>query len=164
MRCSQATDYKLDFVLPHAGVLQGGGVVGTPPIQAVRDRLDQAQRLNMNPDDGLVLMNIGAIRAKLQLSLGSPDKALASLEQYDNDHATVGMEAEYKAWWSLALACANEPTEALRVAKEAEGMTVAPRSPPSCRGHVRQSPAGKKRTMRSLVNLALRDVARDGKR
>ncbi len=70
--------------------------------------LDQSQRLNAHPDDGLLLMNIGAIRAKLQLSLGAPDKALASLSQFDNDHATVGMEAEYKAWWSLALACANE--------------------------------------------------------
>ena len=73
--------------------------------------LDQAERLNLNADDGLVLMNVGAIRAKLQLSLGSPGKALASLEQYEHDHATVGMEAEYKAWWSLALACANEPAE-----------------------------------------------------
>ena len=30
------------------------------------------------------------------------------------------MEAEYKAWWSLALACANESAEALQAAKEAE--------------------------------------------
>ena len=68
--------------------------------------LDESQRLNV-AEDGLLLMNIGAIRAKLQLSLGSPGKALASLAQYDNDQATVGMEAEYKAWWSLALACAE---------------------------------------------------------
>ncbi len=33
----QASDYKLDFVLPHAGVLQGSGVVGVTPVQAVRE-------------------------------------------------------------------------------------------------------------------------------
>ena len=72
-------------------------------------------------------MNIGAIRAKLQLSLGSPGKALASLSQYDNDHATVGMEAEYKAWWSLALACANEPTDALGPPRKPKGCQDVPR-------------------------------------
>jgi DNA-binding CsgD family transcriptional regulator len=118
--------------------------------------LDQAQRLNANPDDGLVLMNVGAIRAKLQLSLGSPGKALASLEQYEHDHATVGMEAEYKAWWSLALACANEPAAALRAAKEAEGMTRRAEVSavvPWTRATV--ALLAKKRTMRSLVNQAL---------
>ncbi len=33
------------------------------------------------------------------------------------------MTAEYKAWWSLALACADKPTEALRAASKAEEMT-----------------------------------------
>jgi DNA-binding CsgD family transcriptional regulator len=118
----QASDYKLDFVLSHAGVCRAAALWGLRRFRHCATSLDQLQR-QINPEDGLVLMNIGAIRAKLQLSLGSPGKALASLLQYDNEHAPVGMEAEYKAWWSLALACANERTEALRVAREAEGMT-----------------------------------------
>ena len=152
----QATDYRLDFVLPHACIYTAAALWGLRRFRQCVIALDQAQRLNMNPDDGLVLMNVGAIRAKLQLSLGSPNKALASLEQYEHDHATVGMEAEYKAWWSLALACANEPTEALRTAKEAEGMTSRAEVSavvPWTRATV--ALLAKKRTMRSLVNLAL---------
>jgi DNA-binding NarL/FixJ family response regulator len=118
----QAIDYKLDFVLPHAGVYRAAALWGLRRFRQCVISLDESQRLNV-AEDGLLLMNIGAIRAKLQLSLGSPEKALSSLAQYDNDQATVGMEAEYKAWWSLALACANDQTAALQTAKEAERMS-----------------------------------------
>jgi ATP/maltotriose-dependent transcriptional regulator MalT len=119
----QAIEYKLDFVLPPAGVITASALWGLRRFRQCVICLDESQRLNVNPDDGLFLMNVGAIRARLQLSLGSPGKALASLAQYDNSQSTVGMEAEYKAWWSLALACSNEPTDALRAAKEAEEMS-----------------------------------------
>jgi ATP/maltotriose-dependent transcriptional regulator MalT len=118
----QATIYRLDFVLPHAGVYKAAALWGLRRFRQCGICLDHAQRV-MNPDDGLLLMNIGAIRAKLQLSLASHGKALAALEHYDSDQTTLGMKAEYKAWWSLALACASELTEALREAKEAEDMS-----------------------------------------
>jgi ATP/maltotriose-dependent transcriptional regulator MalT len=119
----QAIEYKLDFVLPHASVITASALWGLRRFRQCVLCLDESQRLNVNPEDGLFLMNVGAIRAKLHLSLGSPERALASLAQYDNSQSTVGMEAEYKAWWSLALACSNEPTDALRTATEAEGMS-----------------------------------------
>ena len=119
----QATDYKLDFVLPNACVYKAAALWGLRRFRQCAICLDQSQRLKMDQFGGLLLMNIGAIRAKLQLSLGSSDKALAALEQYDTDQTTLGMKAEYRAWWSLALACANESTEALQAAREAEGMS-----------------------------------------
>jgi LuxR family transcriptional regulator, maltose regulon positive regulatory protein len=119
----QATDYRLQFVLPHAHVYKAAALWGLRRFRQCVICLDQSQRLNTDPDDGLLLMNIGAIKTRLQLSLGSPAKALAALEKYEHDRATLGMEAEYKAWWSLALACADQPAAALRTAKEAEGMT-----------------------------------------
>jgi LuxR family maltose regulon positive regulatory protein len=119
----QATEYRLRFVLPHAHVYKAAALWGLRRFRQCAICLDQAQRLNTDPADGLLLMNIGAIKTRLQLSLGSPTKALASLERYEHDQATIGMEAEYKAWWSLALACADAPEAALRTAKEAESMT-----------------------------------------
>ncbi len=119
----QASEYKLDFVLSHAGVLTAAALWGLRRFRQCAIALDELRRLNASLDDGLFLMNVGAIRAKLQLSLGSPEKALASLAQYDDIQSTVGMEAEYKAWCSLALACADEPGTALRIAKDAEGMS-----------------------------------------
>lgn len=119
----QATDYKLDFVLPHASVYRAAALWGLRRFRQCAISLNQAHRLSMHANDGLAQMNLGAIRAKLHLSLGSPPKALKALEHYEHDQATIGMEAEYKAWWSLALACADEPSAALRLAKEAEGMS-----------------------------------------
>ncbi len=116
----QATDYRLQFVLPHAHVYKSAALWGMRRFRQCAICLDQTQRLNTDPEDGLSLMNIGAIRAKLHLSLGSPSRALSSLEAYEHDQATIGMEAEYKAWWSLALACAGDPKAALRLAKTAE--------------------------------------------
>lgn len=119
----QATDYRIAFVLPHAHLYKAAALWGLRRFRQCVMCLDQAQRSSTDPEDGLLLMNIGAARARLQLSLGSPLKALTSLEQYQHEQATVGMEAEYKAWWSLALACSNQPTAALRAASEAEQMT-----------------------------------------
>jgi ATP/maltotriose-dependent transcriptional regulator MalT len=102
-------------------------------------------------------MNVGAIRAKLHLSLGSPSKALDVLEQYEHDRATVGMEAEYKAWWSLALACAGESAGALRMAKAAENITERAEVcavVPWTRATVASLES--KRTARSLTNRAFR--------
>jgi LuxR family maltose regulon positive regulatory protein len=119
----QATDYRLQFVLPHAHVYRAAALWGLRRFRQCVICLDQAQRMNTDTGDGLLLMNIGAIKSRLQLSLGSSAKALASLEKYEHDRATVGMEAEYKAWWSLALACAGQSAAALGAAKDAESLS-----------------------------------------
>jgi LuxR family maltose regulon positive regulatory protein len=120
---AQASVYRFDFVLPHAYVYKAAALWGLRRFRNCVTSLDQSERVNGSPDDGLLLMNIGAIRMRLQLSLGSPRKALRSLEQYHHEQTPVGMEAEYKAWWSLALACARESAAALRTAREAEEMS-----------------------------------------
>jgi ATP/maltotriose-dependent transcriptional regulator MalT len=154
----QATNYKLEFVLPHACVYKAAALWGLRRFRQCVICLDQAQRLNADPDDGLLLMNVGAINARLHLSLGSPGKALATLQQYEHDQATVGMDAEYKAWWSLALSCANEPAAALRAAKEAEAMTGRAEVRavvPWTRATV--ASIARRRTTRSLVSRAFQE-------
>ncbi len=67
-----ASDYKLDFVIPHASACKAAALWGLRRFKQSILSLDHAERLSA--DDGFVLLNIGATRAKLHLSLGSPVK------------------------------------------------------------------------------------------
>jgi ATP/maltotriose-dependent transcriptional regulator MalT len=49
---------------------------------------------------------------------------LDSLDRYQHDQTPRGMEAEYRAWWSLALACADQAERALTYARDAERLST----------------------------------------
>jgi DNA-binding CsgD family transcriptional regulator len=117
---AHAEEYRLDFVLPHAYVYRAGALWGLRRFRQCLICVERAERVNRDPRDGLVLMNIGALRARLHLSMGSIERALDSLERYESEHAPRGMAAEYKGWWSLVYACANERSAALEAAEEAK--------------------------------------------
>jgi DNA-binding CsgD family transcriptional regulator len=63
-------------------------------------------------DDQFLLMNVGAVLARIYLAIGSPQRALRALEEHLGQEATPGMEAEYNAWWGLVLACMGKGDDA----------------------------------------------------
>jgi ATP/maltotriose-dependent transcriptional regulator MalT len=73
--------------------------------------------------DRFILMNVGAILARVYLALGSPDRALRALEEHLGTETTPGMEAEFQAWWGLVLACLGRFDEATERASEALAAT-----------------------------------------
>ncbi len=116
---SEATKYRISFVLPHARFLRAAALWGLREFKQCLLLVGQAERAATQLKDGLVAMNTGALRARLHLAIGSPDAALEVLERYQDAESTRGMEAEYLAWWSLALACAHRAREARSVGRRA---------------------------------------------
>ena len=118
----QAHQFRLAFVLPHACVYRAAALLGLrrfKPCGAALDHAERARRRN----DGFLIMNIGAVRARLQLALGSIDEALETFETHHHRLSLVGMEGEFLACWSLALACRGRSREAERKARQAEATT-----------------------------------------
>jgi ATP/maltotriose-dependent transcriptional regulator MalT len=74
-------------------------------------------------DDRFLLMNVGAVLARIYLALGSSERALRSLEEHEGQRTRPGMEAEYDAWWALVLACHGRHHEAEARAAAAASMT-----------------------------------------
>jgi DNA-binding CsgD family transcriptional regulator/tetratricopeptide (TPR) repeat protein len=119
-----ADEFRLKFVLPHAHVYRAGALWGLRRFRQCLITIDQAERATCDPRDGLVLMNIGALRARLHLSTGSADKALDVLDRYQSEYTPRGMEAEYYGWWALALACAGDDAGAEEAAAKAQELSL----------------------------------------
>jgi DNA-binding CsgD family transcriptional regulator len=119
-----ADEFRLKFVLPHAHVYRAGALWGLRRFRQCLITIDQAERTTCDPRDGLVLMNIGALRARLHLSTGSAEKALDVLDRYQSEYTPKGMEAEYYAWWALAMACAGDNAAAEDAATKAQEMSL----------------------------------------
>ncbi len=118
-----AETYRLSFVIPHAHVYRSLAMWGLRKFRRCSVLLDQALRSNTNPEDGFLLMNIGTVRLRLCLSLHKWEEALETLAFFHHHTSTKGMEGEYVAWWSLALACAGRLSEATEAIARAENIT-----------------------------------------
>jgi LuxR family maltose regulon positive regulatory protein len=118
----QAHRFRLTFVLPHAYANRAAALWGLRRFKPCRTALDQAERA-ASADDGFLVMSVGAIQARLHLAEGKIEEALAVIECHHHRLVTVGMEGEFLACWSLALACAGRPREAERTASKAESIS-----------------------------------------
>jgi len=116
-----STQYRLLFVTPHAKLNLASSLCGLRQFKRCISHLKQVSYLAEN--DGFLLMNVGAVLARVYLALGSPERALNALEAYEHGSTTQGMEAEYDAWWALALSCAGRFDEALERAAQADEQT-----------------------------------------
>jgi LuxR family maltose regulon positive regulatory protein len=113
-----ADEYRLDFVKPHAALHRAAAFWGMREFKRSIATLDEVRRTYR--DDRFILMNVGAILARVYLALGSPDRALRALEEHLGTETTPGMEAEFQAWWGLVLACLGQFEDATERASEAQ--------------------------------------------
>jgi ATP/maltotriose-dependent transcriptional regulator MalT len=103
-------EYRLVFAAPHAQLYRASALWGLRQFRRAISALEEVRRTC--GDDRFLLMNVGAVLARIYLALGSPDRALRSLEEHQGPRVTTGMEAEFDAWWALVLACLGRAEEA----------------------------------------------------
>ena len=113
-----AKKYRLAFVIPHALLNRAAALCGLREFKRCLSMLNEVRATCS--DDGFLLMNVGAVLARLYLAMGSPERAVAALEEHHGLETTLGMEAEFDAWWGLALALSGDSSEALARTTHAE--------------------------------------------
>jgi ATP/maltotriose-dependent transcriptional regulator MalT len=104
----------LAFVLPHALVARAGALLGLERYGDVRRTLEEAEEHASKIGDRHNLVDVRTVRAKLAISIGKPDRAIA-LTDDEALGVTAGMRGEYRATNALALACSGRVPEAERV-------------------------------------------------
>ncbi len=115
----QAVKDRLKFILPHARSLRAAAFWGIRAFTQAIVLAGQVERAALRSGDGFLTMNVGALRARLELARGAPEAALVALDQYGHVRSTKGMYGEYLAWWSLVEACVGETREAQKLARKA---------------------------------------------
>jgi LuxR family maltose regulon positive regulatory protein len=105
-----ADEYRLEFVKPHAHLYRASALWGVRQFKRSMATLNEVRKTCK--DDRFLIMNVGAVLARIYLALGSPDRALRALEEHLGPETTPGMEAEFEAWWGLVLACSGEVGDA----------------------------------------------------
>jgi ATP/maltotriose-dependent transcriptional regulator MalT len=118
-----AETYGLAFVLPLARLHIATAQLGLRNPRACKTNLRESSRLGMVGRDGFLLMNVGALWARLHLSRGAFDQALSALDDSRLSASTLGMEGELLAWRSLALACVGQRKAAGDSAEAATAIT-----------------------------------------
>jgi len=112
-----ARTYGLRLVAPNADFELAVALLGLRQFQDCRASLSRAERAAESQE--LLLMNVGALHCRLHLALGFADDALRVLEHYEHGVAAQGTQAEYFAWWSLALAISRQGRDATALANRA---------------------------------------------
>jgi len=104
----------LAFVLPHALVAKAGALLGLERYADAQSTLENAEGHASEIGDRHNLVDVRTLRAKLAISVGKPDRAIA-LTDDEALGVSAGMRGEYRATNALALACSGRVPEAERV-------------------------------------------------
>jgi ATP/maltotriose-dependent transcriptional regulator MalT len=115
--------YGLRFVLPHAEFQRALALHGLRSVRDCNKSLLAAEQATLTHGDSFLRMNLGILRARTHLITGSP-RAVEVLERYRIPLAHRSMEAEYLAWWSMALAVVRNGRGAEELARRAESMSA----------------------------------------
>jgi LuxR family transcriptional regulator, maltose regulon positive regulatory protein len=120
---SIAQTYGIDFVRPYGQAQIALARWGLRQFQLCKSTLRECERTSSATCDEFLLMNINTLRSRLALAIGNPDDALDNFERYQHRGSTRGMDAEYRAWWSLTLAVARRNKQAAAMAEQALEMS-----------------------------------------
>jgi LuxR family maltose regulon positive regulatory protein len=115
--------YGLGFVVTYGQFQMATALWGLRQFQQCGSNLTKCERPSRTTDDAFLLVNVAALRGRLYLALGNPLEAASVFERYSDRESTKGLNAEYRGWWSLALAAAKQSKDARRVAEEAAEMS-----------------------------------------
>jgi ATP/maltotriose-dependent transcriptional regulator MalT len=118
-----AHEYRLDFVSPHALVVQATAFLGLRHFERAVRLLDELENADAIRSNAHILFNLKAIRAKLLLARGAPDEALAVVEPVPPRLPAAGLHGEFLASRALAYAVLDRTDAALTLAASASGIT-----------------------------------------
>jgi ATP/maltotriose-dependent transcriptional regulator MalT len=117
-----ASAYGLTFAVPDAHFERALALYGLRSFRNAATALNASERVAVQDGNQFLLMNIGILRARLQLP-SDPNSALAVFERYQSTLERPAMQGEYFAWWSLGLALAGQSKQARSMAARAEGLS-----------------------------------------
>jgi ATP/maltotriose-dependent transcriptional regulator MalT len=117
------TTCGLGFVVTYGQFQMASALWGLRQFQQCGSNLMKCERPSRTADDAFLRVNVAALRGRLCLVLGNPLEAASIFERHSARESTRGLNAEYRAWWSLALAAARQTKDARKVAEEAELMS-----------------------------------------
>jgi DNA-binding CsgD family transcriptional regulator len=118
-----AMTYGLSFVVPHAHFQRALALWGLRDFRGLKTDLNACEKMSFTANDDFLRTNIGTLRGRVHLAVGSPNGALDVFERCQYPSASTFMKAEYLAWWSLALATAKEAKRATTLADRATSMS-----------------------------------------
>ncbi len=118
-----ATTYGLTFALPHAHAQRALALWGLRNFRGCKTDLNVSERAPLGESDLFLRVNIGALRGRTHLVTGLEKEAIGDFESYQFPQSNKSMEAEYLAWWSLALAVAKQAREAAALSDRASLMS-----------------------------------------
>lgn len=115
--------YRLDFALPFSNLIAANAYFGLRRFREANGFLDECENAARSAEDRYVLLTARALRARLLVSIGAYEEAVATTAEEPPRIPTQAIYGEYLASRALALACAGDGTGALRIAEQAAEMT-----------------------------------------
>jgi LuxR family transcriptional regulator, maltose regulon positive regulatory protein len=119
---NEARRFKLDWVLPHALEMHACAAIGRRDFGRALKTLARVRRLAQG--NAHTELNVDVLRARVFLCSGTPERAVAILENRGGDATSPGMHGDYLATRGLALACAGRVTEAIDLLEASELVTT----------------------------------------
>ncbi len=115
--------YRLEFALPFSQLVAANAHFGLRRFREARQLLDQCEAGALATNDRYVLLTARGLRARLLVALGAHDEATAATPLDFGPASPWAVYGEYLGSHALALACAGESGDALRLAAEAVNAT-----------------------------------------
>jgi ATP/maltotriose-dependent transcriptional regulator MalT len=116
---SEASDYRLQFALPHAYVSKAVAEAGRRNFRLANGALKKAEALSANTADQHTMMNVAAVRLRLHAA-GEETRAAIEVDPSRYEGSTPAMLSDYLGAAALALACQGECSRAVSLADEVE--------------------------------------------
>jgi LuxR family maltose regulon positive regulatory protein len=122
---NEAETYRLDFALRHAYVTKAIGEIGLRRYAAAESLLNRAERISRETRDAHVEHLVHAVRIRMEVARGSPFRSSSRVQPRSTDQVTKPMIGELTATMALSEACGGRLEQALRLASQAEKLSVS---------------------------------------
>lgn len=118
----EAQRFKLDWVVPHALETQASALVGQRDFQSALRTLAEVGRTAAG--NAHTELNVDVLKARVHLSNGAPERAVALLDGRDGAATSPGMQGDFLATFGTALICSRRIPEGIAALDAAEEVTT----------------------------------------
>jgi DNA-binding CsgD family transcriptional regulator len=117
---TEANDYRLRFVLPHAYVNKAIAELGRRNFRLAAGMLREAEALGLHTADPHTGMNVAAVRLRLRLARRMPMDRLIEIDSFSRESSMPSMLSDYLGAVALVLACQEDDVRAADFANQVE--------------------------------------------
>jgi ATP/maltotriose-dependent transcriptional regulator MalT len=117
---AEASEYRLQFALPHAYVSKAVAEIGRRNFRLAGGMLGEAEALGSHTGDPHAGMNVAAVRLRLRLAQGTSIDRPLEVDSSSREGSTPAMLADYLGAVALVLACRGDHVRADDFANQVE--------------------------------------------